>query len=141
MEPVAFQSQLSEARSQALAGEYRSSIVYYDGVLDQLNKFLKTLNDPYSSGKWQEARKKLISESELVKDLQREVQLIGNGAAAQPQRQAEVSMVLHDCMVVAWLRLPSCSTTNMAASSRKGMQLSSIRGSSEATVIGNLFSL
>ncbi|GAX80543.1 hypothetical protein CEUSTIGMA_g7981.t1 [Chlamydomonas eustigma] len=89
MEPVSFQSQLQEARVQAADGEYRSSLVYYDGVLEQLSRYTRSLNDPYSAGKWQEAKKKLLAEAELVRDLQREIQIIAGGVSSNARAMGQ----------------------------------------------------
>ncbi|KAG1676250.1 hypothetical protein FOA52_006468 [Chlamydomonas sp. UWO 241] len=88
-DPNAFSSQLSEARAQGNDGNYSSALVYYDGIIEQLARFIRGVSDAYQAGKWQEARKKLLAEMELVKDLQREVQAIGSagpGPGSQAQR-------------------------------------------------------
>ncbi len=44
-----------------------------------LCRHARTQTDPYMLGKWGEAKKKLLVEVDLVKDLQRELQTISNG--------------------------------------------------------------
>ena len=107
MEVAAISNQLTTARAHAASSEYRSSIVYYEGVLDQLSRYVRTLNDPYATSKWLEANKRLQAEAELVramqpcmdrpissdnamypqtqvKELNREIQAIGNSAGPGP---------------------------------------------------------
>lgn len=84
METAAFSNQLSEARTHACSGEYKTSIVYYEGVLEQLTRHMRTVNDPFASSKWQDAKKRLLTEVELVKDLYKEVQTIGGAAGPGP---------------------------------------------------------
>ena len=84
MEITAISSQLSCARSHACSGEYKSSVVYYEGVLDQLGRHIRSINDPYAMSKWQDAKKQLLAEVDLVKDLSREVQAIGTSAGPGP---------------------------------------------------------
>lgn len=38
MNPAGFAEQAALAREQALLGDYGSAIVYYDGVISQINK-------------------------------------------------------------------------------------------------------
>lgn len=42
------------AREYALLGIYDSSIVYYEGVLQQIHKHCQTLRDPAVKLKWQQ---------------------------------------------------------------------------------------
>lgn len=43
-----------KAREYALLGIYDSSIVYYEGVLQQIHKHCQTLRDPAVKVKWQQ---------------------------------------------------------------------------------------
>lgn len=43
-----------KAREYALLGIYDSSIVYYEGVLQQIHKYCQTLRDPAVKLKWQQ---------------------------------------------------------------------------------------
>lgn len=42
------------AREYALLGNYDSAMVYYQGVLDQMNKYLYSVRDTYLQQKWQQ---------------------------------------------------------------------------------------
>ena len=42
------------AREYALLGNYETSQVYYQGVLQQVQKLLRTIDDPSRKQKWQE---------------------------------------------------------------------------------------
>lgn len=42
------------AREYALLGNYDSAMVYYQGVLDQMNKYLSSVKDTYLQQKWQQ---------------------------------------------------------------------------------------
>lgn len=44
------------AREYALLGNYDSAMVYYQGVLDQMNKYLYSVKDTYLQQKWQQVR-------------------------------------------------------------------------------------
>lgn len=44
------------AREYALLGNYDSAMVYYQGVLDQINKSLSSVKDVYLQQKWQQVR-------------------------------------------------------------------------------------
>ena len=41
---------------------------------------MRTISDPYATSKWQDAKKQLLTELDLVKDLSREVQAISGSA-------------------------------------------------------------
>lgn len=42
------------AREYALLGNYNSAIVYYQGVLEQMRKYLFSVKDPLLQQKWQQ---------------------------------------------------------------------------------------
>lgn len=42
------------AREYALLGNYDSAMVYYQGVLDQMSKYLSSVKDTYLQQKWQQ---------------------------------------------------------------------------------------
>jgi len=42
------------AREYALLGNYETSLVYYQGVLQQIQKLLTTITEPTRKQKWQE---------------------------------------------------------------------------------------
>lgn len=39
-------------RESALLGDYETSLVYYQGVLQQMNRFIGTLKDPGGRQRW-----------------------------------------------------------------------------------------
>ena len=45
------------AREMALMGNYETSSVYYQGVVQQIHKLLSTISDPTRKGKWQHVSK------------------------------------------------------------------------------------
>ncbi|TWW81101.1 katanin p60 ATPase-containing subunit A-like 1 [Takifugu flavidus] len=57
------------AREYALLGSYDSSIVYYEGVIQQIQKHCQTLRDPAVKVKWQQIRLELTEEYEQVKSI------------------------------------------------------------------------
>ncbi|XP_013877356.1 katanin p60 ATPase-containing subunit A-like 1 [Austrofundulus limnaeus] len=58
-----------KGREYALLGNYDSSIVYYQGVLQQIHKHCQTLRDPALKVKWQQLRQELTEEYEQVKGI------------------------------------------------------------------------
>ncbi|XP_006816083.1 katanin p60 ATPase-containing subunit A1-like, partial [Saccoglossus kowalevskii] len=65
-------SEISEntkmGREYALLGNYETSQVYYQGVLQQIQKLLMSLrSDAAKKQKWQRARQQIAQEYELVK--------------------------------------------------------------------------
>ncbi|XP_017265618.1 katanin p60 ATPase-containing subunit A-like 1 isoform X2 [Kryptolebias marmoratus] len=58
-----------KGREYALLGNYDSSIVYYQGVLQQIHKHCQSLRDPALKVKWQQLRQELTEEYEQVKDI------------------------------------------------------------------------
>lgn len=44
------------AREYALLGNHDSAMVYYQGVLDQMNKYLSSVKDTHLRQKWQQVR-------------------------------------------------------------------------------------
>ncbi|XVF74653.1 hypothetical protein PTKIN_Ptkin13bG0128300 [Pterospermum kingtungense] len=66
------QDHLKLAREYALEGLYDTSIIFFDGVIAQINKHLTTLDDPLIRGKWMNVKKALSEETEVVKQLDAE---------------------------------------------------------------------
>uniref|UniRef100_A0A671UUQ0 Katanin p60 subunit A-like 1 n=1 Tax=Sparus aurata TaxID=8175 RepID=A0A671UUQ0_SPAAU len=58
-----------KGREYALLGNYDSSIVYYQGVIQQIHKHCQSLRDPALKVKWQQVRQELTEEYEQVKDI------------------------------------------------------------------------
>ncbi|XP_017652962.1 katanin p60 ATPase-containing subunit A1 isoform X2 [Nannospalax galili] len=57
------------AREYALLGNYDSAMVYYQGVLDQMNKYLYSVKDAYLQQKWQQVWQEINVEAKHVKDI------------------------------------------------------------------------
>ncbi|GAA6073394.1 katanin p60 ATPase-containing subunit A-like 1 [Tachysurus ichikawai] len=58
-----------KGREYALLGNYDSSMVYYQGVLQQIQKHCQSLKDPALKFKWQQVRQELVEEYEQVKSI------------------------------------------------------------------------
>ncbi|XP_026102074.1 katanin p60 ATPase-containing subunit A-like 1 [Carassius auratus] len=58
-----------KGREYALLGNYDSSMVYYQGVIQQIHKHCQSLRDPALKVKWQQVRQELADEYEQVKSL------------------------------------------------------------------------
>jgi len=48
--------QMKMSREHALLGNYDASLVYFDGVISQIQRYLKSVDDPYVRSKWEVAR-------------------------------------------------------------------------------------
>ncbi|PSS17896.1 Katanin p60 ATPase-containing subunit like [Actinidia chinensis var. chinensis] len=69
---AALQDHLKLARDYALEGVYDTSIIFFDGAIAQITKHLNTLDDPLNRAKWMNAKKALIEEIEVLKQLDAE---------------------------------------------------------------------
>lgn len=58
-----------KGREYALLGNYDSSMVYYQGVIQQIHKHCQSLRDPAQKVKWQQVRQELAEEYEQVKSI------------------------------------------------------------------------
>ncbi|XP_077392093.1 katanin p60 ATPase-containing subunit A-like 1 isoform X2 [Festucalex cinctus] len=58
-----------KGREYALLGNYDSSSVYYQGVLQQINKHCQTLKDPALKVRWQQVKQELTEEWEQIKSI------------------------------------------------------------------------
>ncbi|KAI8482887.1 katanin p60 ATPase-containing subunit A1-like [Branchiostoma floridae x Branchiostoma belcheri] len=56
-------------REYALLGNYDTSLVYYQGVLQQIQKLLVSIKEPARKHKWQQVRQEIATEYEHVKDI------------------------------------------------------------------------
>ncbi|KAE8751088.1 hypothetical protein FOCC_FOCC002173 [Frankliniella occidentalis] len=63
------------AREMALMGNYETSGVYYQGVVQQMHRLLQTIADPTRKGKWQLVQQQIAHEYEQVKTLTNTLQL------------------------------------------------------------------
>ncbi|XP_044298243.1 katanin p60 ATPase-containing subunit A-like 1 isoform X1 [Varanus komodoensis] len=58
-----------KGREYALLGNYDSSMVYYQGVIQQIQRHCQSIRDPALKGKWQQVRQELLEEYEQVKSI------------------------------------------------------------------------
>nr|KAF6452635.1 katanin catalytic subunit A1 like 1 [Molossus molossus] len=58
-----------KGREYALLGNYDSSMVYYQGVIQQIHRHCQSVRDPAIKGKWQQVRQELLEEYEQVKSI------------------------------------------------------------------------
>ncbi|XP_018103187.1 katanin p60 ATPase-containing subunit A-like 1 isoform X1 [Xenopus laevis] len=58
-----------KGREYALLGNYDSSMVYYQGVIQQIQKHFQTIRDPVMKVKWQQVCQELVEEYEQVKTI------------------------------------------------------------------------
>ncbi|XP_053564450.1 katanin p60 ATPase-containing subunit A-like 1 [Bombina bombina] len=58
-----------KGREYALLGNYDSSMVYYQGVIQQIQRHFQTIRDPAVKVKWQQVRQELVEEYEQVKTI------------------------------------------------------------------------
>nr|KAF6427707.1 katanin catalytic subunit A1 like 1 [Rousettus aegyptiacus] len=58
-----------KGREYALLGNYDSSMVYYQGVLQQIQRHCQAVRDPAVRGRWQQVRQELLEEYEQVKSI------------------------------------------------------------------------
>ncbi|KAL0994836.1 hypothetical protein UPYG_G00127880 [Umbra pygmaea] len=58
-----------KGREYALLGNYDSSMVYYQGVIQQIHKHGQSLRDPALKVRWQQVRQELVEEYEQVKGI------------------------------------------------------------------------
>uniref|UniRef100_A0A8D2ZK80 Katanin p60 ATPase-containing subunit A1 n=1 Tax=Scophthalmus maximus TaxID=52904 RepID=A0A8D2ZK80_SCOMX len=58
-----------KGREYALLGNYDSSIVYYQGVIQQIHKHCQSLRDPALKVRWQQVRQELTEECEQVRGI------------------------------------------------------------------------
>ncbi|KAH3726146.1 katanin p60 ATPase-containing subunit A1-like isoform X2 [Dreissena polymorpha] len=61
---------LKQAREHCLFGKYDTSAVYYQGVVQQLQKILMSVKEPQRKARYQKLRMEVNSEYEQVKDIQ-----------------------------------------------------------------------
>uniref|UniRef100_A0A8D0GGZ1 Katanin catalytic subunit A1 like 1 n=1 Tax=Sphenodon punctatus TaxID=8508 RepID=A0A8D0GGZ1_SPHPU len=58
-----------KGREYALLGNYDSSMVYYQGVIQQIQRHCQSIRDPALKGNWQQVRQELLEEYEQVKSI------------------------------------------------------------------------
>ncbi|XP_072018917.1 katanin p60 ATPase-containing subunit A1-like [Amphiura filiformis] len=57
------------AREYALLGNYETSMVYYQGVIQQIQKMVTSIREPDRKHRWQKIRQELSQEYDHVKDI------------------------------------------------------------------------
>ncbi|CAM6090201.1 unnamed protein product [Calypogeia fissa] len=76
---------LTLAREYALLGNYDTALIFFDGVVAQINKHLSTVEDPYIRTKWVKCKKDLFEEFEIVKHIDAERQGFKEAPGATPR--------------------------------------------------------
>ncbi|CAI5942627.1 unnamed protein product [Closterium sp. NIES-64] len=74
--------QLTVAREHATLGNYDSALIYYDGVISQINKHLQTVDDPYTRSNWMSCKKQVQDELDLTKSLEYDRQVFKEPAGS-----------------------------------------------------------
>ncbi|KAK8948899.1 Katanin p60 ATPase-containing subunit A1 [Platanthera zijinensis] len=83
------QDHLKLARDYALEGLYDTSIIFFDGVIAQINKHLNALDDAVIRAKWLNCKKTISEEIEIVKQLDAEIRAfkeipVSKGSSSPP---------------------------------------------------------
>ncbi|OAE27556.1 hypothetical protein AXG93_2779s1040 [Marchantia polymorpha subsp. ruderalis] len=76
---------LTCAREYALLGNYDTALIFFDGVIAQINKHLNSVDDPYIRSKWVKCKKDLFEEFEIVKHIDAERQGFKEAPGATPR--------------------------------------------------------
>ncbi|KAL3689086.1 hypothetical protein R1sor_015395 [Riccia sorocarpa] len=76
---------LTLAREYALLGNYDTALIFFDGVIAQINKHLSSVEDPYIRSKWVKCKKDLFEEFEIVKHIDAERQGFKEAPGAIPR--------------------------------------------------------
>ena len=81
------------AREMSLLGNYETSTVYYQGVVQQIHRLLGTIDDPVRKMKWQQIQGEIAQEYDVVKNIMttlnafkggsHDLQSVGPGSRAQ----------------------------------------------------------
>jgi katanin p60 ATPase-containing subunit A1 len=66
---VGLDEQVQMSRENALLGNYEASLVYFDGAISQIQRYLRTLDDPDLRAQWQQAKDELSGEFRVVKEI------------------------------------------------------------------------
>jgi katanin p60 ATPase-containing subunit A1 len=80
------------AREMALMGNYDSAGIYYEGVLQMLNKLVGGISDPLRKGKWTLIQQQISKEYNQMKTIQRTL--------------SEITMDLKHAPLLARMRQP-----------------------------------
>ncbi|KAH9560340.1 hypothetical protein CY35_06G100600 [Sphagnum magellanicum] len=85
---------LTLAREYALLGNYDTALIFFDGVLAQINKHIRRVDDPYLRTKWNNCKRDLFEEFDIVKKLGVEKQAFKNVPAIPPQNCLQPHQIL-----------------------------------------------
>ena len=66
-------SELQISRECALLGNYDSSLLYFESVLNTIQSHLKTLSDPLQKVSWTNTRHELLKEFTIIKEISQEL--------------------------------------------------------------------
>ncbi|KAJ1618595.1 P-loop containing nucleoside triphosphate hydrolase protein [Pavlovales sp. CCMP2436] len=81
--------QVKICREYALLGNYDASLVYFDGVLAQIQHTLRTRHDPHAHAQWVRAKEELAAEMQLVKDIAYELRGFREAPGTRRERERE----------------------------------------------------
>lgn len=76
---------LTLAREYALLGNYDTAIIFFEGVLAQINKHSSNVDDPYLRTKWNKCKKDLMEEFNIVKQIDTERQAFRDAPGSYPR--------------------------------------------------------
>jgi len=72
------------SREYALLGNYETALVYYDGIISQIQQYLRTVRDPEERNRWEKFMETLGTEIQLVKDCNHELSLFKERPSSSP---------------------------------------------------------
>eukprot|EP01112_Ceratiomyxa_fruticulosa_P012966 TRINITY_DN3619_c0_g1_i1.p1 TRINITY_DN3619_c0_g1~~TRINITY_DN3619_c0_g1_i1.p1 ORF type:complete len:578 (+),score=135.58 TRINITY_DN3619_c0_g1_i1:353-2086(+) len=64
---------LKLSREYAIIGNYDTSLVYFDGVIAQIQQYLRTLRDPSAKIKWNKVKDDLNAEVRIIKEISAQI--------------------------------------------------------------------
>ncbi|CAK9229323.1 unnamed protein product [Sphagnum jensenii] len=76
---------LTLAREYALLGNYDTALIFFEGVLAQINKHISSIDDPYLLTKWNKCKRDLSEEFNIVRQIDAERQAFKEAPGAQPR--------------------------------------------------------
>ncbi|XP_074804690.1 katanin p60 ATPase-containing subunit A1 isoform X2 [Natator depressus] len=113
------------AREYALLGNYDSAMVYYQGVLDQMNKYLYSVKDTYLQQKWQQVWQEISVEAKHVKDIMKTLESFKLDCS--PLKAAQQELPARDGEVWS-LPVPAERRPSPGARKRQSAQCNDCRG-------------
>jgi katanin p60 ATPase-containing subunit A1 len=66
-------SELQISRECALLGNYDTSLLYYEGVLNSIHQHTKTCIDPLTKDQWVHVRQQILQEFTIIKEISQEL--------------------------------------------------------------------